>query len=150
MIIARVHTGVSNTGTVELNNGLIASVPAHRMLMQLMQTISGQVTAAKKSDEMTTLMTSFMHSKERAMLKNMWRQEQVEKTIEGTGPGLFTRTFMSTLMRSKQESKDMMAFPNLYFYSLPNDIKLQADGACRSTTMMSMAVHHWGKSWMNF
>merc|ERR1712070_883833 len=92
--------GISNTKTLELNNGLIGSIPKHPLLLELIKGICVDPIASVLALVGNPMPSTFM------------------STIERTGPGHVTRRTMA-LWGSLSNT---VAFPIRYFYPVPNTI----------------------------
>jgi hypothetical protein len=126
-------TGISNTGTVELNNGLVACRAKHPLMKRLISSIGAEFRRRGQLEKLALLTNGKANSSSKissssssndpmaliAMMAGLGggtnapaepqkdpKQEQHEAnmaTITRTGPGIFTRTFMQYL------TKDMRA-----------------------------------------
>lgn len=118
------YAGISATGTIEINNGLIGCTPSHPL-------IAACVGSMRLS---STPVPSAKH------------------IIDRTGPGHFTREFMRHLETKSPGSSlpPTIALPASFFYPLPNNMRaLPLDTNDRSLFLRpeSFAMHHWACSW---
>ena len=119
--------GVSNTKTLELNNGLIGSVPGHPLLLELIEGICIDPMATVAALVGQPIPSSFM------------------STIERTGPGHVTRKTMALW----DNLPNTVAFPIRYFYPVPNTIAASVENVSQYLTHgnETYAAHRWCKSW---
>ena len=110
------YCGCSNTGCVEVNNGLMGCVSSHPLVRIMMEDIrewfdrsglgerNSQITSAKKGDEnllSMSLLASFLDESSVLALQNASDIEQRPSTtdiLRHTGPGLLTRSLYNALV----------------------------------------------------
>mmetsp|Transcript_6972 Transcript_6972/g.11245 ORF Transcript_6972/g.11245 Transcript_6972/m.11245 type:complete len:291 (-) Transcript_6972:92-964(-) len=109
---------MSNTGCIELNNGLIGSAPEHPILKELIARIGHQLSVKEATQGASSLLSSmvigmplsgsapksgiagldlvgaFLSPADSNVLGKVAGHAKNMETIEKTGPGLFTRTVM--------------------------------------------------------
>ena len=153
------YTGISNTGTVELNNGLIGAVAGHPILKALINSIADQHKHDAGRSELMSMglqkaqatpspldIIAQMAGSGASSIKNMFATPTCS-TIERTGPGLFTRTVMQQLAQVKSHQKEKVAvFPATFFYPMPNNVESKCDPSS-FVRPETFALHHWARSW---
>lgn len=141
--------GISNTGTVEINNGLIGSVPKHPILQKCLESIK---LSGRPPDSVNSMATN---------------------TVSRTGPGLFTRCFMEFVEADKKKlqslehpvgprakkkktkkektMEDIIALPCGFLYPFPNHLRSMKSRRDRMIFLRpeSLALHHWACSWQD-
>jgi hypothetical protein len=163
--------GVSNTGTVELNNGLIGAAPRHRLLARLIEAVrpdSGvaalrSVLAAGGGAELVASLDAALGG------GTTHTAGAGSSTIARTGPGLFTRVFMEAVSPSRAALVggpsgadgatptsaaalpllEAVALPCSFFYPMPNG-QPQATAAGQRAHFVrpeTFALHHYACSW---
>jgi mannosyltransferase OCH1-like enzyme len=123
--------GISNTRTVELNNGLIGAAPGHVFLEHIIKGV--------RSDPMTVIF---------AMVGGnpMGKHAAFMSTIERTGPGHFTRTIMNSPKTWKNAAQSVV-LPTEYFYPVPNHVPSSVSDIAHFISGKTYAAHRWCKSW---
>uniref|UniRef100_A0A7R9VF39 Alpha 1,4-glycosyltransferase domain-containing protein n=1 Tax=Pseudictyota dubia TaxID=2749911 RepID=A0A7R9VF39_9STRA len=145
------YCGGSNTGCVELNNGLLGSKPNHPLVLKMMNEISlwfekGDFRVREKKQEPATkaesmsFLESFLDDASASALRmagGLQQQPTDSEIITHTGPGLLTRTICkivlkkaSTCMlvdeRETSGSFDhgrVAVFPSEFFHPFPNNLR---------------------------
>jgi len=136
--------GISNTGTVEINNALIGSVPKHPMIENCLNSI-------KLSKECNA--------------EGVFQSDAM-KIISRTGPGHFTRCFMEfveSIAEVNQSTHDekgnsgneqcimrnIIALPCGFLYPFPNHLRSMKSRGDRMIFVRpeTLAMHHWESSW---
>jgi hypothetical protein len=162
------YTGISNTGTVELNNGLFGAIPEHPILADLIHEISkwhnhsqllstNDFGSTAKHNSPLALIAEMAGPVRAAALTHAFCKTALT-TIECTGPGLFTRIFMRHLLQKNggdvgevrkynevSAKYKIAALPASFFYPMPNN-----EGNSNPQEFIqpeSFAVHHWARSW---
>jgi len=146
------YAGIANTGTVELNNALIASVSGHVILKECIDQIRDN--NVDKTKNLMSLIGSFLPLESKMLMnqeskKNNKAQDPMS-TITRTGPGMFTRAFMKIATSDKYNTnKKIVAFPPSFFYPFPNNKTEEVDIDKRSTYRRdeSFCTHHWAATW---
>lgn len=149
--------GVSNTAAFELNNGVMVSVPGHRILRELIQRIYTQSHKPQLDTGMLALIAQM--SGESPGLQQLMSSELASDgpmgTIERTGPGLLTRTFMDAVgwrsesharagFLTEEQSERVVALPTEVFYPLRNDKSLRLSEIASPV----LTVHYWERTWI--
>jgi hypothetical protein len=164
--------GISSTGTLELNNGLIGASPRHPILRAVIDEIRESHQRSKESS--TSLSSILSMSQISSFLgpnvpQDLLREAAAERdpnmlTIENTGPGAFTRVTMGKLCtvskRDRGKVGRVVLFPPSYFYPLPNTqspdarkwvtseyIRERVKEDSRILKGITRAVHLWARSW---
>ena len=101
------YCGASNTGCIEINNGLIGSIPKHPFLLVLLRKIStwfkeqerdssakDAPSKSSNSDLHGSLISSFLDTDTIASLQHAMRTYTAMEVITHTGPGLLTRSIL--------------------------------------------------------
>nr|CCA15666.1 surface protein Sur1 putative [Albugo laibachii Nc14]CCA16270.1 surface protein Sur1 putative [Albugo laibachii Nc14] len=125
-------TGISNTDVVELNNGLIACTRNHPIVRELVASLASKAPVMSMTDA-RILDTIAQFTTEKLVIR---QSNEFMQTISQTGPGLLTKTFMRAIgwksgskcipgFLTLSESKDVIALPRDYFYSIPNHLSHQ-------------------------
>ena len=112
-------TGIGYRRNLLLNNGLIASIAHHPLLIKIINNIA-------QNDKVDTL--------------------DPNKLMETTGPQFFTNQFIPF---AKKTPKKLIAFPVTYFYPLPNNKRFENEFAQNRLylNLESYCVHYWDSSW---
>jgi hypothetical protein len=153
-----------------MNNGLIASIPHHPILQYMIHQISThtfnidmrrQVTSnldlLSKISQLSGEALDISALSSLAVGTTKWSKAM--STIERTGPGLLTRSFMKAIGWSKfsnrsdakgflpteEEKERVIALPCAFFYPLPND--LSVPDVVEQFPPQAMAVHYWSRTW---
>ena len=123
------YCGMSNTGTVELNNGLIGATLGHPLLRQCIERMSLRATA----DDLEQCGTV-----------------SAMDIISRTGPGHFTRIVLEYVsLAGEGGAEDVLLLPPTFFYPLANTLRgLQVE----EERMLfrrpeTLCMHHWACSW---
>ena len=123
------YCGMSNTGTVELNNGLIGARPGHPLLHECIERMCARETNAGLE--------------QRTGVSAM-------DIISRTGPGHFTRVVMEHVTAAVDgRADDVLLLPPTFFYPLANTLRgLQMDEErALFRRPESLTMHHWACSW---
>ncbi|KAJ0411671.1 hypothetical protein ATCC90586_002055 [Pythium insidiosum] len=152
--------GVSNTSCVEINNAVIASAPRHLIVQRLIATIGTDHSRHVERASALAMVGQWGGVDVAAALGATARASPMA-TIERTGPGLLTRTFMDAIgwtstadasrrpgFLSASEREMVVALPAEYLYPLPNAARDEAV-RCDALPPQSMAVHYWLRSWVD-
>jgi mannosyltransferase OCH1-like enzyme len=122
------YAGWSNTGNIELNNGIFGAIPRHPILKDMIQSIyvnnidratttndidevAKEVEQELKMSQVNSLLSSFLGMDSNNFVEattqpkdNKWNK--LMKTIEDTGPGLFTRHVLRYISSSGSRSSN--------------------------------------------
>ena len=164
------YAGWSNTGTVEVNNGIFGSVANHPLLTTIVERIgksfnsrecNEKVDLSKMMDNKATkvgaLLSSFLGAKDQgasnmptlqgiSSLSKLVKQNAFMATIAATGPGMFTKETLNYLLRVPPTvPNNIVVLPVEVFYPLANN--QSSKDAC--VTSSTLAIHHWMKSWQS-
>ncbi|GLE05270.1 hypothetical protein PINS_up014282 [Pythium insidiosum] len=152
--------GVSNTSCVEINNAVIASAPQHPILQRLITKISSDISRRQERAQALAMVGEWGGADIAAVLSRT-TSESAMTTIERTGPGLLTRTFMDAIgwssatdgsrrpgFLSALESDAVVALPIEYLYPVPNSAR-ETPARRDALPQQSMAVHYWLRSWVD-
>jgi mannosyltransferase OCH1-like enzyme len=169
--------GASNTGCVELNNGLMGcQTGGHRVLNQMIDSIHDyfeekslkEATKQEAAAVSSSMLSSFLDETTRDALKKSQTNDSSGifltpmAVIEHTGPGLLTRLVCRWLVANNSDvednaSQDIIVFPFEKFNCFPNHFRKELSHNDRVTAkqlltsfLMSKdakAVHLWGCSW---
>ena len=123
------YCGMSNTGTVELNNGLIGARAGHPLLRRSIERMCTRETSAGEE--------------QRSAVSAM-------DIISRTGPGHFTRVVMEYVSSAVDGgAEDVLLLPPTFFYPLANTLRgLQMDEErALFRRPESLCMHHWACSW---
>jgi mannosyltransferase OCH1-like enzyme len=160
------YAGISNTGTVELNNGLIGAQAQHPILAKLIKVIGVQHSSSTQTTSIENLVGLNAKNSPFALIAQMAGpiststlakcvSDSSSSTIERTGPGLFTRTVMGHIMSNSGGAsipEDTAVFPPSFFYPMPNNVASYPRPHPDSHEFLqpeSFALHHWACSWQN-
>lgn len=168
--------GASNTGCVELNNGLMGCPKAgHPVLTQMIASIhdyfeekSSKETNQEATVVSSSMFSSFLDEKTRDALEKSQTSDSSGafltpmEVIEHTGPGLLTRLVCRWLVANNSDveenaPQDIIVFSFEKFHCFPNHFRKELSHNDRVTAkqlltsfLMSKdakAVHLWGCSW---
>jgi hypothetical protein len=189
------YAGWSNTGTIELNNGIFGAMPNHVVLQEMIQSIhrnhdkeisqqqqqqqqEKEKLKQQQMSQVNSLLAGFLgnaqdaaHFMEATMpsdTNNKW--SRLMKTIEQTGPGLFTKHVLNYMALvtgnggnegggggggSNEESKEtpvmapVVVLPMAVFYPVPNNVGVVTEEIRKKHVVpgKTLAIHHWAKSW---
>ena len=123
------YCGMSNTGTVELNNGLIGARAGHPLLRRCLEQMCVRETSAGEEQG--------------ARVSAM-------DIISRTGPGHFTRVMLEYVSSTVDVgADDVLMLPPTFFYPLANTLRgLQMDEErALFRRPESLCMHHWACSW---
>jgi hypothetical protein len=152
--------GISNTGCVEINNAVIAAVPGHPILQRLIETIHHRSRQSRLDNSMLDRIAQFGGS---TLMQHLDLKQSAGNpigTIENTGPGLMTRTFMDAVgwttksgtdthgFLSHAEQDTVIALPVECLFPLPNSFTRNSRHATDHFPTDALAVHYWERSWM--
>ena len=113
------YVGWSNTGTIEINNGIIGSIPNHPILQSVVEAIQKQSVLVSKKEvssvsAVSSLLAEFLRQEsvinlvaattENEVENNKW--EELMGTIERTGPGLITRHVLRYMVKREEDEAD--------------------------------------------
>ena len=149
--------GASNTGCVELNNGIMACKKGgHQILSTMMRSIrhyfekrSERHVAVEKS-QVATLVNSFLEE------EIQFDAPSPMEVIERTGPGLLTRELCRWLVSEDAGpsglSKDrnrVAVYPAAVFHPFPNNLRSVVNKSNLEEFIErdTIAMHLWGSSW---
>lgn len=150
--------GISNTAAFELNNGVMVSVPGHRILQELIERIHTQPHKPQLDAGMLAKIAQM--SGDGPGLQQFMACGRASDTsigtIERTGPGLLTRTFMDAVgWRSSSQmitgfltdaqSERVVALPTEVFYPLRNDANPMH---LSEIPRAALAIHYWERTWI--
>lgn len=165
------YAGIANTGTVELNNAMIASRPGHPILQACIREITTShenyhVDLARLPPHLRVMNTPNLFGAIKGFLppaavlaaqstkprESVWSNPMY--TIARTGPGMFTRCVMSFLLAASNgdatsdDASRACVFPPTYFYPFPNNL-LHLDLSAREAFRRpeSICTHHWAATW---
>lgn len=135
--------GISNTGVIELNNGLIGCVPGHAIMYECIQGIKKNWATKARQESAMSLVMKFMSPDSLSSTI----QDPIE-TITLTGPGMFTKVVFGHIDQAQGECNDIMLYPPTFFYPLPNNERdLALNERYSFLRPESVAVHHWACTW---
>lgn len=169
------YCGASNTGCIEINNGIIGSTKDHPLIMHMKQKIQdwnrdkmeASQTSKKESscdNNMMAMITGFLGEESfeqcHSFAQSLNKPSPME-IISSSGPGLMTRTlfecFRNDQFKFGNYKKERVAvLPFHYFHALPNEIKFETmknkkeEPSCileRHIGAETIAVHLWSCSW---
>lgn len=155
------YTGIANTGTIELNNALISSIPGHSILRECIERIRHNHQESEKTSNIMGLLGNFLSQSSSSSPASMLCLQNISNknkddpmsTIARTGPGMFTRAFMKVIQDSGAcccKSGSIVAFPPSFFYPFPNN-KIEAIDVEKREAMYrheeSFCTHHWAATW---
>jgi len=120
-IVCGFFAGISNTATIEINNGLIGSVPNHPILLEIVEKLGANFVTteekepARPSFDVATatlqnpvallsslgMASAFLEKDDEQSVNKIIKNETSTQTIERTGPGFFTRAVMFHLQECK-------------------------------------------------
>jgi hypothetical protein len=158
--------GVSNTGCVEINNAVIAARPGHPIVSRLIETIHKRANQPQLDASMLARIAR-MGGADVAQHLGVGAGASASasapmSTIERTGPGLMTRTFMEAIgwtsektapstrhegFLSTHDQERVVALPVDVLYPLANNMKDAAKREARAFPPPTLAVHHWARTW---
>ena len=137
------YAGFSNSGTVEINNALMAATPRHSLIYEARKLLKQR---CHKSAMMHSIMRvtdpvlPFLSSMEKSTVIECSRQLEASTITRDSGPGSFTIACMNALQSAT--SGNVMLYPNRYFYPVSN-----SGSQHHSSLDQSYAIHHWACSW---
>jgi len=144
------YCGASNTGAVELNNGLMACQPYHVLIRAMMERIHQWFNDFTKHSQPFALMSAFLDPSSQAMLHQVTRLSP-EDVIRNTGPGLLTMMTAQVLIDPSVDTDRIGILPYQVFHPLPNRFRghrlveqLLEEYVVPGQTK---AVHLWQCSW---
>ena len=159
----------SNTGTVELNNGLLAcQMGGHAIIKEMIDSIhayfGSKLSKESRQEAAISMLSSFLD----ATTLNSLEASQTDsgtlspiEVIEHTGPGLLTRSACRWLVANGDENSasQVIIFPSNTFHPFPNHLrnKLSTSDEITARKLLmrflipteTKAVHLWGCSWQN-
>jgi mannosyltransferase OCH1-like enzyme len=148
--LIQLFCGASNTGCIELNNGIVACRKGgHPILWNMMDSIhkyfedissASVVTSCQQQDSIASLLSSFLDSTTASALeKSQSTKDDDMEVIEHTGPGLLTRSVCrwlvgnSATQAAEDDSVDdqnlsydvsqVIVFPSCIFHPFPNHLR---------------------------
>lgn len=166
---AQFFCGASNTGCVELNNGLMACQKGgHPIVTEMIESIhdyfENEFSKETKQEAAISMLSSFLDATTLNALESTQSASSGNLSpmdvIEHTGPGLLTRSVCRWLVTNgeyEHSASSIIVFPSHVFHAFPNhlrnDLNLSADN---ESVLMSFinpketkAVHLWGCSWQS-
>lgn len=167
---AQFFCGASNTGCVELNNGLMACENGgHPMVSEMIESIheyfENKLSKDTNQEAAISMLSSFLDATTLNALESTQKQNlSPMDVIEHTGPGLLTRSVCRWLVTNGEyghSASPIIVFPSHVFHAFPNHLRNNLDlSADDETTVQkllmsfidakeTMAVHLWGCSWQN-
>jgi hypothetical protein len=142
------YCGASNTGAVEVNNGLLACQPRHYLIRDMMERIHKWFDTFLQNSQPFSLMSAFLDPNSRDSLQQVMALTP-EDVIRNTGPGLVTTSLAQAL--ACDATSRIAVLPYQVFHPLPNSFRGQAldeqlieQHIVRGQTK---AVHLWQCSW---
>ena len=163
---AQFFCGASNTGCVELNNGLMGCRKGgHQIVTTMIDSIhdyyENYVSKDTKQDNAISLLTSFLDASSLNALEESDSLSPMD-VIEYTGPGLLTRTVCRWLVANgdKEPTKSsIVVLPSSVLHPFPNHLRsnIAIDDEKNAKNLLftflsakeTKAVHLWGCSWQN-
>ena len=140
------YCGASNSGCIEVNNGLIGSKKHHFLLFELIKCISTWFSKYQQTTEIderdlkfaaefepkstpTSLMSSFLDDKSLLSLKLVQKDVSAMQVIENTGPGLLTKTIFELFFKYASDEvgtedinlDGVIILPASAFHPFPNN-----------------------------
>lgn len=153
----------SNTGCVEINNGLIACQKGgHHIVTKMIESIhyyfDNKLSNGTKQDAAISMLSSFLDATTLSALETSQTNSSEilspMEVIEHTGPGLLTRLVCRWLVANGGEehsASQVIIFPFHVFHPLGNNLrnKLLTKAFLKSFIVPNetKAVHLWGCSW---
>ena len=162
--------GASNTGCVELNNGLMACQKGgHPIVTEMIDSIhdyfENELSNENQQESAISMLSSFLDATTLNALESTQSASSGTLSpmdvIEHTGPGLLTRLVCRWLVRNgdNEHTSPIIVFPSRVFHSFPNHLrnKLSADDETTGQKLLrsfmnpkeAKAVHLWGCSWQD-
>jgi len=140
------YCGASNTGCIEINNGLIGSRKGYFLIHGMMEKISDWFSSrqnVKEKQNLSPILSSFLDESSLASCRLAQKMYAPMESIENTGPGLITRMIFE-IFREPQEQHDTLGaaistsskiveqsnlhyltvLPSTFFHPLPNSQRL--------------------------
>lgn len=137
------YCGASNTGCVEINNGLIGCQRGHGLVRVMMEDIAkwwsasawsqtvrqdgrnndiNDVKEGQKYRPTTGMLSSFLDQDSLASFRQAVSNLTPMDVIRNTGPGLLTQTILRQYQGSKSQEllNSIAVFPCMMFHPLPN------------------------------
>jgi mannosyltransferase OCH1-like enzyme len=167
--ICSFYAGWSNTGTIELNNGIFGAAPKHPILQSMIDSIHNSCalipnnTTSESSGinniaQVNSFLAGFLDGDGAASLVQATKHQPTNKwnvlmeTIERTGPGLFTRHVLNHLVKTATQHGDILPViiaPMAVLYPVPNNVGPVTEDIRRACVIpgTTLAIHHWAKSW---
>jgi len=151
--------GLSSTLTLEINNGIIGSIPYHPLLEILINSIKTQPVDISKptTTAFKNQISSFLSNDEisvfDSILTSATNNDKYMKTIRETGPGLFTKTIFDIFFDSVV-SNEIVIFPKNIFSPVPNTYRVNLSNdeevsnlKSRYVDIDTIAIHWSQRSW---
>lgn len=164
--------GESNTGCLELNNGMMACCRSgHPIILNMMQSVKtyctslsseNNTTHAPQMEPVQTLLSSFLDGEALKAVKDSLNEKipSAMDVIEHTGPGLLTRTVFRwlgergrrrniTRLADDNDASQVMVFKRDVFHPFPNHLRKDCASKVHEFIVpeVTTAVHLWGCSW---
>eukprot|EP00927_Polykrikos_kofoidii_P022052 TRINITY_DN20686_c0_g1_i1.p1 TRINITY_DN20686_c0_g1~~TRINITY_DN20686_c0_g1_i1.p1 ORF type:complete len:380 (+),score=48.10 TRINITY_DN20686_c0_g1_i1:75-1214(+) len=159
--------GVSNVGAFEINNGLFAASPGHPLLQFLCDNVARPWPEWGQDDVDPGEAVAFQLERSGMLGASLFTpamppaaEPQAAAFLATTGPGFFTRGVMRWLARECASVESHAAkgevfgggvaiFPPEVFYPLSNALRDRPPSErTLHATDVSMAMHHWCRTWM--
>ena len=162
--------GESNTGCLELNNGLLSCCrgghPIVWKMMQSVQTYCQNLSARGNNEHQMNsvkcLLTSYLDIESLNRMQYSFKvadKPTAMDVIEHTGPGLLTRTVFRYLCNGYHDKRNelhvdesrVMVFSSDVFHPLPNHLRKEYGVKLHEFIhpKVTIAVHLWGCSWQD-
>lgn len=155
------YCGASNTGVIELNNGLLASQPRNYLIQQMMERIRDFSMQVFRQQSHVTLhhISAFLDDKSRESF-DIGMALTPEQVIRHTGPGLLTFTVVQVLtsaaISASCDLSRLAVLPYQVFHPLPNTLRRIGLEALDEELLeghiaprVTKAVHLWQCSWQD-
>lgn len=159
--------GMSNTGVVEINNGIIGCTANHPLMQSIVNSVKYKDSEAQDKAIGTLQMTgimSFLSSTDMSSFQNVITNESPQQIITATGPGMFTRSVSEYLVNSRSSAPSdpfsrvlfdtTVVFPVHVFHPVPNFVKVDIEDSTHMDLLKNehvlentVAIHWWQCSW---
>lgn len=166
---AQFFCGASNTGCVELNNGLMACQKGgHAIVTEMIDSIhvyfENKLSNGTRQEAAISILSSFLDETTLNALNqaDSFGTLSPMEVIEHTGPGLLTRSVCRWLVENNGDhdsASHVIIFPASAFHPFPNHLRNNLSTSDETTAQKlltsflipkeTMAVHLWGCSWQN-
>jgi hypothetical protein len=142
------YCGASNTGCVEINNGIFACQPGHFLLKRLMRAIQTWFQEHNARCQAFEAMGAFLDEQTRTSLASAQTLSH-QNVIRLTGPGLWTITLAQALV-DDEATQRVAILPSTFFHPMPNTQRARPESLEQWVVPnQTRAIHLWQRSWQH-